>query len=176
MTVSDSKPRQAKSVAAKPSKRTVFPATASALARYDEDFHRWAFEQATLLRAGGSSGLDVENIAEELEDLGSSQYDKLESALTVLLTHVLKWNLQAARRSRSWATTIRTQRRHFEKVLRKNPSLRDRLDEALSEAYQDARLVASGETNLPLRTFPADCPYDWTTILEQPFDFDPDDV
>jgi Domain of unknown function DUF29 len=145
-------------------------------ATYEGDLHAWAQEQAALLRAGRLPEVDAANIAEELEDVGREQYDRLESALRVLLTHILKWDHQSERRSRSWAATITVQRRHAQKTLGKNPSLKPRLAEALADAYADARLEASGETNLPLRTFPAELPYDWAAIIDRPFAIDPDDA
>ena len=41
--------------------------------------------------------------------MGAEQYDKLESALEVLLMHMLKWDHQPERRSRSWSLTIQEQ-------------------------------------------------------------------
>lgn len=142
-------------------------------ADYRRDLHAWAREQAALLRAGRIAEADAANIAEELDDVGNEQYDKLESALRVLLTHMLKWDHQPERRGRSWEATIRTHRKHVTRVLRKNPSLKASLDEALAEAWEDARSDASGETNLPLKTFPEAIPYDWAAIMERPFDYDP---
>jgi len=41
---------------------------------YDDDFYAWTQEQAELLRrGGGASALDIEHIAEEIEDLGKSE-------------------------------------------------------------------------------------------------------
>jgi predicted nucleic acid-binding Zn-ribbon protein len=141
-------------------------------AGYAADLHAWAREQAALLRAGQLAAIDAANIAEELDDLGSEQYDKLESALRVLLTHLLKWEHQPERRGRSWAATIRVQRNHARKVLRKNPSLKAMLQEAITEAYEDARLQASGETDLPLVHFPEACPYDLAAIFDRAFEVD----
>ena len=67
---------------------------------YKEDLHAWAREQAALLRAGRLGEVDAANIAEELDDVGNEQYDKLESALRVLLAHMLKWDHQPERRGR----------------------------------------------------------------------------
>ena len=151
--------------------RDMPPTTPSAT--YRGDLHAWAREQAALLRAGRLSEVDAANIAEELDDVGNEQYDKLESALRVLLTHMLKWDHQPERRGRSWANTIATQRHAVAKVLRKNPSLKSSLDEATAEAWEDARREASSETDLPLDRFPEALPYDWSAITERPFDFDP---
>jgi len=87
-------------------------------ARYDQDLYSWAVEQAALLRAGKIAEADARNIAEELDDVGNEQYDKLESALRVILLHLLKWDHQPGRRSRSWYASIKVQRNHVTRVLR----------------------------------------------------------
>lgn len=149
------------------------PAPVEARASYRGDLHAWAREQAALLRAGRIAEADVLHIAEELDDIVVQQYDKLESALRVLLMHMLKWDHQPERRGRSWANSIAIQRRHAARVLRKNPSLKSSLAEALAEAWEDARREASSETDLPLSRFPEACPYDWAAIMERPFEIDP---
>src|SRR4051812_38578049 len=80
-------------------------------ARYDRDLYGWAVEQAALLRAGRLAEADVRNIAEEIDDVGNEQYDKLESALRIILIHLLKWDHQRERRSRSWQLSIAVQRK-----------------------------------------------------------------
>jgi hypothetical protein len=44
---------------------------------YDGDIIAWANEQARLLRAGLFSQLDIEHIAEEIEDVGKSEKREL---------------------------------------------------------------------------------------------------
>src|SRR6266581_4955727 len=106
---------------------------------YEEDFYAWTMEQSRLLRSVVISTMDTENIAEELESMGRSDRRAIESRLTVLLTHLLKWQMQPAMRSTSWPGTIREQRRQIEKLLRESPSLRPFVAEALSEDYGEAR-------------------------------------
>jgi hypothetical protein len=142
-------------------------------ARYDHDLYSWAVEQAALLRAGRIAEADALNIAEELDDVGNEQYDKLESALRLILMHLLKWDHQPQRRSRSWHATILVQRNHARKVLRKNPGLKPLIDEAVNDAYQDARIEAAAETQLEYEAFPASCPYSWAQIMERPVDWPP---
>src|SRR3954470_3105615 len=103
-------------------------------ARYDRDLYGWAVEQAALLRAGRLAEADASHIAEELDDVGNEQFDKLESALRVILLHLLKWDHQPERRSRSWWASIQIQRKHVEKVLRKNPGLKPFISEAIGDA------------------------------------------
>lgn len=51
----------------------------------DTDIYGWAVEQAALLRAGQLNEIDATGLADEIDDVGSAQYDKTERALTVLL-------------------------------------------------------------------------------------------
>jgi hypothetical protein len=144
-------------------------------ARYDRDLYSWAVEQAALLRAGRLAEADVLNIADEIDDVGNEQYAKLESALRVILLHLLKWDHQPERRSRSWVASIRVQRHHVARVLRKNPGLRARTDEAVTEAYETARIEATAQTMLEEDAFPYECPYSWEELLERPIDWPPVD-
>ena len=73
---------------------------------YERDLYAWSLEQARLLKEGRLDEVDAENVAEEILDVGRNEYDKLESALSVLLMHMLKWDHQPEKRTRSWENTI----------------------------------------------------------------------
>jgi hypothetical protein len=130
---------------------------------YADDAYGWATEQVRLIRAGALQSVDWENIAEEIEDMGRSQYDGLESALRVLLVHLLKWEHQPLFRSRSWLLTIREQHRQFERRLARNPGLKGSLDEIRDEAYRQARIEAQAETGLAVEIFSSNPP-GWNMI------------
>ena len=70
-------------------------------ATYEKDVIAWANEQAALLRAGRFSALDIEHIAEEIEDVGKSERREFVSRMAVLLAHLLKWQYQPERRGAS---------------------------------------------------------------------------
>jgi hypothetical protein len=141
----------------------------AAPADYDHDPYAWSLEQARLLRTGQLAAIDAENIAEEILDVGRNEFHILESALCVLLMHILKWDHQPGRRSRSWVNTIAEQRRRAVRQLRDNPSLKTQLEEAVEEGYEAARLRASSETGFEPDHFPEACPYSWDDILNRPF-------
>jgi predicted nucleic acid-binding Zn-ribbon protein len=136
-------------------------------AQHDRDLYSWAVEQAELLRAGRIAEADAQNIAEELDDVGNEQYKNLRSALRIILLHLLKWDHQPQRRSRSWWASITVQRNEVRRILSKNPGLKSRLDEALNEAYEDARVQAAAQTKLRLRSFPSKCPFRWEEITQR---------
>jgi hypothetical protein len=135
--------------------------------RYEDDLYGWVEEQVALLKAGRLSEIDAVNIAEELGDVGKDQYDKLESAIRIVVLHLLKWDYQPARRSRSWVLSIQEHRRRIARLLKKNPSLKSSLDDAVDEGYEDARGDAIRETDLPAESFPHVCPYVWDVIVDR---------
>jgi hypothetical protein len=132
---------------------------------YDQDFYQWTIEQANLLKTGALSQLDVENLIEEVESMGKSQKKELISRLTVLLTHLLKWDHQPARRGKSWLKTIAAQRTEIDFLLYDNPSLKNEMPNTLIRAYRASIKQAATETGLKICAFPETCPYTIEQIL-----------
>src|SRR5260370_12163148 len=91
---------------------------------YDEDFYAWTQEQATLLRSGQFSQVDIENVAEELESMGRSDKRQIDSRLEVLLTHLLKWQVQVLLKSPGWSGAIRHQHPRTQTLRPQSPAYR----------------------------------------------------
>jgi hypothetical protein len=138
-------------------------------ADYARDVYTWSQEQARLLREGRWDAIDRDNVAEEIESVGRTEFSRLESALRVLMLHMLKWDHQPERRSRSWRASIAEQRLRLRNVLTDSPGLRPRIAEAIARAYERARLRAVRETALDETTFPETCPYSWDDIVSRDF-------
>ena len=135
---------------------------------YDQDFNLWLVEQVEHLRQGRVSELDVENLAEEVESIGRSDKREIYNRLTVLMTHLLKVQFQPEKRTRSWRSTIREQRRQLRLVFQDSPSLEKTYALTIFDAaYEDARRDASEETRLDLETFPLSCPYSLEQVLDE---------
>ncbi len=115
---------------------------------YENDFYAWIQEQVQLLRHQQWSELDLPNLIEEIESLGKQQRAELRNRLSILIGHLLKWEYQVSKRSRSWLKTVRIQRLDVLELLKENPSLKPYLKEALQTAYTKALVLAAGETNL----------------------------
>ena len=128
---------------------------------YEQDFYAWVVEQVAALRSGQTQRLDMENLAELIEDMSRSLRRAVKSALTTILIHLLKYRYQAERRTDSWRATIREHRRRLRDELADSPSLRPYIEQIL-----DAREAAADESGLPIATFPTACPF----TLEQPLD------
>ena len=99
---------------------------------YDRDFHQWTQVMAEALRSRDWSGLDVENLVEEVESLGRQQRQELRNRLGILLGYLLKWQFQPTARSKSWNLTLREQRAQIRFLLKDNLSLKPYLDEGTS--------------------------------------------
>lgn len=139
--------------------------------RYEQDVIAWANEQAALLRSGKLSAIDIEHIAEEIEDVGKSEQRELASRMSVLLSHLLKWEFQSERRGASWEATIHTQRNSIERRMRKTPSLKASLADQdwWADAWDDAVEAASKETGMAYTAFPEVCPWSTNNVLDHSF-------
>jgi len=136
---------------------------------YDQDYHAWLLENARLLREGRLYEIDVEHIAEELQDMGNSERRAVESFLRLLMLHLLKWRHQPERRTPSWIHTIGNARYEVERRLADSPSLRPRLPEFAAQDYPNARRSAARETGVPVATFPQDCPFTIEQLLDEDY-------
>jgi hypothetical protein len=134
-----------------------------------QDFYAWTQQQADLLRSRQFNKVDLEHLIEEVESLGNSELRELESRLTVLLMHLLKWQYQAHFQTRSWVLTIKEQRRRIVKRLQQSSSLKSRFDEIIIDAYELARGDAADETGIPESNFPVACPWIYTQIVDMEF-------
>ena len=134
---------------------------------YAADYSIWARNTANLVRENRWREIDLEHLAEELEDLSKSEKRGITSQLIRLLLHLLKWQYQPQRRSDSWLDSITDARTQIELTIEESPCLRSYLQEQLAQAYQRARRSAAQQTGLPLSTFPEFCRYCLTDILSE---------
>jgi hypothetical protein len=137
--------------------------------KHDEDFYGWAMAQATLLRQGRFNQLDIKNLIEELECMGASEKRELINRLSLIITHLLKWQLQPNMRGHSWKYTIREQRDQAKIHLEDNPSLKHKINEIILKAYKLSISKAVRETGLDEKYFPTECPYTFDQLLNEEF-------
>ena len=119
---------------------------------YDEDVYAWAQQQADALRRLAHcrqnlpNELDLENVAEEIEDVGSSRRDAAESFIRLILVHLIK--LSAAPGSspaKHWRREIVSF--HNELLSKLTPSMWARIDVDLlwARAIKEARAGLEAE-------------------------------
>jgi hypothetical protein len=139
--------------------------------RYEDDFYAWTQYQAEVLRSMRTrdNRFDRENVAEEIEDLGESERDAVESQISRILEHFLKLaNSPAARPRYGWMGSISDARRILRKKL--TPTLLIRAEQKLAELYEDGREAAElalrdhGE-HAAAGALPPTCPYTLEQVL-----------
>lgn len=138
--------------------------------RYDDDFYAWTQYQAEVLRTMGvtDSGLDIENLAEEIESAGRRERDEIRDEMRRVLRNFLKLEYSSPGRERyGWMGAIVESR--FEMRNRISPSLSRDAELMLPELYSDAFSLAvldlkeRRELQAAAR-LPNECPYTLTQI------------
>jgi Domain of unknown function DUF29 len=133
---------------------------------YSDDYAGWAEDTARAIEEGRFAEIDPAALADEVRSLSGSEQSRLESALRVLLIHMLKVKYQPEKHTRNWDLTIAVQRVHIRKFLKTSPSLRARLDELIADAYETARYDAENQTGIFFDTLPETCEWTDAEILE----------
>ena len=139
---------------------------------YEQDFVAWTERQAHELRALRNSRwngpLDLEHLAEEIEDLGRSQRHACESLLEQIIIHLLKLNYAEAEAPRAhWANEIDLFRNELHRRL--TTTIRQHLEKYLDVHYQTAarlttRALAREEPDTR-PDIPRECPWQLDDIL-----------
>lgn len=137
------------------------------------DYYGWLMHNITLLHQKRFSEVDMDHITEELIDMGGSIRGELGSRLTTLLCHLLKWKFQPRLRGNSWKRTLVEQRIQIARLMEDNPSLKHEITKKMERAYEDALRLATLETGIAKKKFPAVCPFTFDQCLDQ--DFFPDE-
>jgi hypothetical protein len=140
---------------------------------YETDFYLWTRQQAKLLREGRFGDLDLNNLIDEVESLGSSEKREIRNRLTRLIAHLLKWKYQPGLRGLSWRRTIREQRSQLEELRAASPSLRGYIARQAVDRYLGATLEAAEETGIVIGVFPEASPFSAEQVLDP--DFYPED-
>ena len=137
---------------------------------YEQDLFLWTVRNAELIRAGRLEETDLEHIAEEIEDMGSSQERALGNRLLVLVAHLLKMQVEPqSRASRGWKVTIATKRFKIRRLLKRAPSLKNQVAGEVAEVYHLAVGKAAAGTRLPETSFSETCPFTVEQILDDTF-------
>ena len=141
-------------------------------ATYDNDFFVWTQQQAAALRLTRDligDSVDVEHVAEELEDMGKRDLREVGSFLSRLIEHLLKLNACPASRDRPhWMSEAG--HFHSSAIDAFTPGMRQslRLEKIWQRGCRDA-LLSLEEMDVVLSP-PARCPFDLDQLLAEDFD------
>ncbi len=143
---------------------------------YDEDFYAWTQHQARLLRAVGKSAsalpsdIDIDHLAEEIEDLGKSELRAVTNLIRQIVVHLIK----AASAPRSdasahWRTETITF--HSEIPGYYGPSMRRLIDlEAIwKRALKLAKAALEEDGDALSPAIPSSCPFTLDDFLTEDF-------
>ncbi len=135
---------------------------------YERDFQAWAVQQAAALRARDWAALDLDHLAEEVEDLPKAVRHELGMALHYLL----EWQAQPSPHEDAryyWREAILYHRDMMAKLLEDSPHLRPMLEAVLAPEYQWARRDAARRCKRPVDDFPETCPWTLDQVLDEEF-------
>lgn len=133
------------------------------------DFLGWIEEQSALLRAGRIGELDLEQIAEELEEMGKEQQLALQSLMRQILLHLLKLQLSPADSPRTkWTEEVIEFRDQAQARIEATPSLKHYAPELFAKAWPQARRAARKSFELYGESVdvPEICPYSIEQVLD----------
>ena len=106
---------------------------------YDQDFYLWTQEQGAALRARrfGDNVLEIDRIAEEIEELGSAQRNKAESFVQRIIEHFYKLSCsQNPDPVRHWLVGIVNFRAALERAL--TPAIENAIRDDLEALHRRA--------------------------------------
>jgi hypothetical protein len=140
---------------------------------YETDFYAWTRAQARELRrfATGRPNvpLDLAHIAEEIRDLGKSEYEAAFSLVQRIIEHLLLIEHSSATQQRlHWQDEIDEFRDQLERRL--SPTIRRRLKREFEEAFARGRrrvqrkMARYGEPDAAA-ALPVECPYTIEQVL-----------
>ena len=108
---------------------------------HERDFNLWIEQIVTKIQQQDLDGMDWDNLLDEIEDMGASQKRALDSYTQRLIEHVLKlkyWTSEVERCRDGWMVEVTNFRSRINRILKKNPSLKNYLASEYLDIYQDA--------------------------------------
>ena len=108
---------------------------------YERDFNLWIEQIKLKIQQQDLQNMDWDNLIDEIEDMGASQKRALDSYMQRLIEHILKlkyWQSEVERCRNGWMVEVTNFRSRINRILKKNPSLKNYLASEYLDIYQDA--------------------------------------
>lgn len=108
---------------------------------HNSDFNLWVEEVKVKIQNRDFDDMDWEILLDEIDDMGASQKRALDSYMQRLIEHILKlkyWNSEVPRCRNGWMAEVSNFRSRINRILKKNPSLKNYLASEYRDIYQDA--------------------------------------
>lgn len=134
---------------------------------HDRDFNLWVEKMKIKIQNRDFDEMDWESLFDEIDDMGASQKRALDSYLQRLIEHILKlkyWQSEVARCRNGWMAEVSNFRSRINRILKKNPSLKNYLASEYSDIYQDATKAMKLLFEMPENNF-----VDLETIMQDDY-------
>ncbi|MFN6272524.1 MAG: DUF29 domain-containing protein [Microcystis sp.] len=133
---------------------------------YEIDDSLWLEATIELLKAKRFDALDLENLIEELEDLGNEKRFRVASFLQQIIRHCLLlqfWTSEREYNQAHWESELVNFQDQLNTYI--TASLRKYLEQEFDNIYQKALRYARKKTNNQVH-FPNTCPYSLDELLD----------
>ena len=134
---------------------------------YDTDFYGWTQAQAALIRARAWEALDVEHVAEEIEDLCKTDAHHLTMLVLGFVELIYRPCTHEQGQYYWQSAVIDHHRAMLSYSLEESPRVRPVLARELPEAYRWARERVMRRRTPPERKPPAECPWLLAGLLDE---------
>ncbi len=134
---------------------------------HDSDFNLWIEEIKVKIQNRDFQDMDWESLLDEIEDMGASQKRALDSYMQRLIEHILKlkyWKSEVSRCRNGWMAEVSNFRSRINRILKKNPSLKNYLAREYSDLFYDATKAMKLLFEMPKDNF-----LDLQTIMEEDY-------
>jgi hypothetical protein len=108
---------------------------------HDRDFSLWIEKTKEAIQNKDFENMDWDNLLDEIDDMGKSEKRSLDSYMQRLIEHILKlkyWDSEVERCRKGWQQEVVNFRNRINRILQKNPSLKNYLKSEYFDIYQDA--------------------------------------
>ncbi|NCR07222.1 DUF29 domain-containing protein [Microcystis aeruginosa] len=133
---------------------------------YEIDDSLWLEETIELLKAKNFEALDLENLIEELEDLGNEKKFRVASFLQQIIRHALLlqfWTREREYNQANWQAEIISFQYQLQRYLTTN--LRKYLEQEFEQIYFESLQYVRQKTDNKVN-FPDICPYSLEELLD----------
>jgi len=133
---------------------------------YETDDLKWLETTIELLKKRQFYALDLDNLIEELEELGKEKRNKVVSLLNQVIRHLLLleyWTSESERNINHWKSEVYNFRDQLEGSL--TTTLRNYLEENLDSIYKRSLGYVELKTGENVN-FPLECPYTLEQLLD----------
>ncbi len=114
-----------------------------------DDYYAWTRHRSESLRR-----LGLQDVAEELEEMGRNEEQRLKSHLRSLIAHKMKLqhNSREHPAVRQWNNTVKNEIDQIKDLMQDNPSLMAKADLLTAKAHKLACRDVNSELDIPLKT------------------------